>query len=121
MFYRKIGSEPCDSSTFRWCRENFTHDLVITEGDRKIIPDEKLGKVFLDKQDSLNEWITFLTNISSQFDTIFVLINNRFSGYAINDAITLSKFLSLEGVDVRGFEKSDKYLKRQMSLSEFLQ
>ncbi|MHA2165916.1 MAG: DUF72 domain-containing protein, partial [Candidatus Hodarchaeales archaeon] len=58
-------------------------------GDRKLIPDNSLGKVFLDKNEALREWVSKLVNLSSKFETIFVLINNRFSGYAINDAITL--------------------------------
>ncbi|MHA1978050.1 MAG: DUF72 domain-containing protein [Candidatus Hodarchaeales archaeon] len=88
-------------------------------GDRKLIPNEKLGKVFLDKKDALNEWVTKIVQLSKSFDTIFVLINNRFSGYAINDAITLNKSLTTEKLDVRGFERSNKYLKRQMTLQEF--
>ncbi len=88
-------------------------------GDRKIIPDESLGKVFLDKHEALKEWVMKLVNLSSQFETIFVLINNRFSGYAINDAIILAKALTQEKIITKGFKQSDKYLKRQMSLSEF--
>ena len=89
-------------------------------GDRTLIPDESLGKVFLDKQEALKEWVIKLRALSSQYNTIFVVINNRFSGYAINDAITLSKALSREKIDSKGFEQSNKYLKRQMSLSDFL-
>ncbi|MHA2237234.1 MAG: DUF72 domain-containing protein [Candidatus Hodarchaeales archaeon] len=89
-------------------------------GDRKIIPNEKLGKVFLEKHSALNEWVSQIVSLTNQYDTIFVLINNRFSGYAINDAITLSKALRREKLAVTGFEKDDKYLKRQMSLQEFL-
>ncbi len=88
-------------------------------GDRKLIPDGSLGKVFLDKQEALKEWVIKLVTLTSKYDTIFVLINNRFSGYAINDAITLSKALSREKIDTTGFEQSDKYLKRQMPLSDF--
>jgi uncharacterized protein YecE (DUF72 family) len=88
-------------------------------GDRKLIPNEKLGMVFLDKKAALNEWVTKIVQLSSEYDTIFVLINNRFSGYAINDAITLNKTLTTEKLDVRGFERSNKYLRRQMSLKEF--
>jgi uncharacterized protein YecE (DUF72 family) len=88
-------------------------------GDRKLIPNEKLGRVFLDKKNELSQWITTLIHLDSIYDTIFVLINNRFSGYAVNDAITLNKALTHEKIDVRGFEQSDKYMKRQMSLEEF--
>lgn len=88
-------------------------------GDRKLIPDESLGQVFLDKQEALKEWVTKLVSLTSKYETIFVLINNRFSGYAINDAITLSKALFQEKIDRKGFEQSDKYLKRQMPLSDF--
>ena len=88
-------------------------------GDRKLIPNENLGKVFLDKKNALNEWVTRIVKISGFHDTIFVLINNRFSGYAINDAITLNKALTTEKLEVIGFERSNKYLKRQMTLQEF--
>lgn len=88
-------------------------------GDRKLIPNDKLGMVFLDKKMALNEWVTRIVQLSNSYDTIFVLINNRFSGYAINDAISLHKALTTEKLDVRGFERSNKYLKRQMSLQEF--
>lgn len=88
-------------------------------GDRSLVPNEKLGKVFLDKKNELNQWISTLTHLNTIYKTIFVLINNRFSGYAINDAITLHKALTSENIDVRGFEGSEKYMKRQMSLEEF--
>ena len=89
-------------------------------GDRKIISNENLGKVFLDKNRALNEWVSQLTELSTQYKAIFVLINNRFSGYAINDGITLYKALKREKIAVSGFENDDKYLKRQMSLQEFI-
>ena len=98
---------------------NRTFHYIRLLGDRKTIPNEKLGKVFLDKKDDLTQWITTITHLNSIYDTIFVLINNRFSGYAINDAITLNKALTTEKIDVRGFDQSDKYMKRQMSLEEF--
>ncbi len=88
-------------------------------GDRKLIPNKALGKVFLDKKAALNEWVTTIVKLSPSYDTIFILINNRFSGYAINDAITLNKSLRAENLDVKGFERSNKYLKRQMTLQEF--
>ncbi len=88
-------------------------------GDRRIIPNESLGKVFLEKHSALNEWVSQLVSLSNQYDTIFVLINNRFSGYAINDAITLNKALRREKIAVTGFERDDRYLQRQMSLQEF--
>lgn len=88
-------------------------------GDRKLIPDEKLGKFFLDKNIERKEWARKLVELSKRYDTIFVLINNRFSGYAINDAISLQKILTREHVSTQGFEKDDKYIKRQMSLREF--
>ncbi|MFX0122609.1 MAG: DUF72 domain-containing protein [Candidatus Hodarchaeota archaeon] len=88
-------------------------------GDRKLIPDEKLGEFFLDKDEERKKWALKLVELSKRYDTIFVLINNRFSGYAINDAISLRKILTRENVSTQGFEKDDKYIKRQMSLREF--
>ncbi|MHA2202441.1 MAG: DUF72 domain-containing protein [Candidatus Hodarchaeales archaeon] len=88
-------------------------------GDRKIIPDEKLGKFFLDRNEERKRWALKLVELSKRYDTIFVLINNRFSGYAINDAISLRKILTRENISTLGFEKDDKYIKRQMSLGEF--
>ncbi len=89
-------------------------------GDRKVIPDEKLGKLFLEKNEERKQWALKLVELSKRYDTIFVLINNRFSGYAINDAISLRKILTRENISTQGFEKDDKYIKRQMSLREFL-
>jgi uncharacterized protein YecE (DUF72 family) len=103
---------------FHSSRRSFHYIRLL--GDRKIIPNESLGKIFLDRNTALNEWVSQLIPLSSQYDTIFVLINNRFSGYAINDAISLNKALRREKLEVSGFEKDDKYLKRQMSLKEFL-
>ncbi|UCG04309.1 MAG: DUF72 domain-containing protein [Candidatus Heimdallarchaeota archaeon] len=88
-------------------------------GDRKLIPDEKLGEFFLDKNKERKDWAWKLVELSKRYDTIFVLINNRFSGYAINDAISLRKILTRENISTQGFEKDDKYIKRQMSLREF--
>jgi len=88
-------------------------------GDRQLIPDEKLGQFFLDRQKERNMWGQKLVELSKRYDTIFVLINNRFSGYAINDAISLRKILTRENVLTQGFEQEDIYIKRQMSLKEF--
>ncbi|MFX0013779.1 MAG: DUF72 domain-containing protein [Promethearchaeota archaeon] len=88
-------------------------------GDRLVIPDEQLGKFFLDKKNERIEWTRRLVELNKMYDTIFVLINNRFSGYAINDAIALHKILTKENILVNGFEKTKTYLKRQMSLKDF--
>ena len=88
-------------------------------GSRQLIPDEKLGKFFLDKNNERKAWARKLVVLSKSYDTIFVLINNRFSGYAINDAISLRKILTKEKVVTQGFEQDDMYIKRQMSLGEF--
>ena len=89
-------------------------------GNRELIPDEKLGQFFLDKTKERKAWAQKLVELSRRYDTIFVLINNRFSGYAINDAIFLQKILTKENVLTKGFEQEDMYIKRQMSLKEFL-
>ncbi|MFX0205414.1 MAG: DUF72 domain-containing protein [Candidatus Hodarchaeota archaeon] len=88
-------------------------------GSRQLIPDEKLGKFFLDKNKERKAWARKLVELSKRYNTIFVLINNRFSGYAINDAIFLRKILTKENVLTQGFEQDDMYIKRQMSLGEF--
>lgn len=89
-------------------------------GDRRIIPDKKLGKFFLEKGKERKNWGFRLVQLSKMYDTIFVLINNRFSGYAINDGISLKKILAKENIQVQGFENADKYVRRQMNLGEFL-
>ncbi|MFX1282406.1 MAG: DUF72 domain-containing protein [Promethearchaeota archaeon] len=88
-------------------------------GDRRIIPDEKLGKFFLEKKQERKDWSRKIIRLSKPYDTIFVLINNRFSGYAINDAIALRKIFTKENIPAQGFENADKYIRRQMSLREF--
>ncbi|MFX1505693.1 MAG: DUF72 domain-containing protein [Promethearchaeota archaeon] len=88
-------------------------------GSRQLIPDEKLGKFFLDKNKERKAWARKLVELSKRYNTIFVLINNRFSGYAINDAISLRKILTKQNVLTQGFEQDDMYIKRQMSLGEF--
>jgi uncharacterized protein YecE (DUF72 family) len=89
-------------------------------GDRKQIPDDMLGRIQLDKKRELNDWIQKLISLNLQYHQIFVVINNRFSGYAINDAIELQKRLTREKIDVRGFENQYGHVTRHMSLSEFL-
>ncbi len=88
-------------------------------GDRMIIPDEKLGKFFLDKKKERINWVHRLAELSNIYDDVYVLINNRFSGYAINDAIAIRRILATESIKAKGFEDADKYVKRQMSLKEF--
>jgi len=88
-------------------------------GDRRIIPDKKLGKFFLEKKQERKDWSLKIKLLSKLYDTIFVLINNRFSGYAINDAIALRKIFTKENIPAQGFENTDKYIRRQMSLREF--
>lgn len=88
-------------------------------GDRRLIPEKKLGKFFLEKKQERKDWSLNLMQLNKLYDTIFVLINNRFSGYAINDAIALRKIFAKENIPAQGFENADKYIKRQMSLSEF--
>lgn len=89
-------------------------------GDRRIIPDNKLGKFFLEKSEERQTWAQKIIQLSSMYETIFVLINNRFSGYAINDAIALRKILAKKSIPTQGFENSEKYINRQMTLGEFL-
>ncbi|MFX0150539.1 MAG: DUF72 domain-containing protein [Candidatus Hodarchaeota archaeon] len=88
-------------------------------GDRKQIPDEMLGRIQLDKKVELNEWTQKLISLNSQYQQIFVVINNRFSGYAINDAIELQRHLNKENINVQGFENQYGHVTRHMSLSEF--
>lgn len=88
-------------------------------GDRMIIPDEKLGKFFLDKQEERKAWAHQLAELSNIYENVYLLINNRFSGYAINDAIAIRRILSNESIKAQGFEDDSKYIKRQMSLKEF--
>lgn len=89
-------------------------------GDRRIIPDKKLGKFFLEKGKERKNWGFRLVQLSKKYDTIFVLINNRFSGYAINDGISIRKILANENIQAQGFENAEKYVRRQMNLGEFL-
>lgn len=88
-------------------------------GDRRLIPDKKLGKFFLDKNKERKDWALKLAQLNNIYETIFVLINNRFSGYAVNDAIALRKLFTKENIPAQGFENADKYIRRQMSLREF--
>ena len=99
--------------------ENIPLYYIRLLGNRQLIPDEKLGKFFLDKKEERRIWGQKLVELSKRYDTIFVLINNRFSGYAINDAISLWKILTKENVLTKGFEQEDMYIERQMSLKEF--
>ncbi|MFX1516217.1 MAG: DUF72 domain-containing protein [Promethearchaeota archaeon] len=100
--------------------ENIPLYYIRLLGNRELIPDEKLGQFFLDKTKERKAWARELVKLSRRYDTIFVLINNRFSGYAINDAIFLRKILTKKNVLTKGFEQEDMYIKRQMSLKEFL-
>ncbi|WP_455140315.1 DUF72 domain-containing protein [Candidatus Hodarchaeum mangrovi] len=93
-------------------------------GDRSLIPDEMLGKKFLDKSIELQQWSKKISELNAHYETIFVVINNRFSGYAINDAIILYNRFKKENLAVKGFQDRTKYLKPkpfqiQMSLNDF--
>lgn len=100
--------------------ETFPIYYIRLLGDRNLIPDEKLGKIFLDKSEELTRYVQRLSILNNIYQTIFIVINNRFSGYAINDAISLNKLLTREQIEVKGFENPDKYIQRQMTLSEFI-
>ena len=89
-------------------------------GDRSLIPDNKLGKLHLNKTAELIKWSEKLINLNPNFQTIFIVINNRFSGYAINDAITIREKLSENKIEAIGFEKSSKYSRGQLGLDDFL-
>jgi uncharacterized protein YecE (DUF72 family) len=100
--------------------EGFPIYYIRLLGDRELIPDEKLGKVFLDKSEELTRYVQRLSMLNNIYQTIFIVINNRFSGYAINDAISLNKQLTKEQITVKGFENHDKYIQRQRTLLEFI-
>ncbi len=112
-----------DTTTLRIPQEFQNQDVPLYYirllGDRMIIPDEKLGKFFLDKKKERTDWARKLTELSNIYDNVYVLINNRFSGYAINDAIAIRRILATENIKAKGFEQADKYVERQMSLKEF--
>lgn len=88
-------------------------------GDRNLIPDSQLGRTFLIKDAELNEWVSKIRTLNEVYQTIFILINNRFSGYAINDVISLRSRLIREKIVVQGFSDASKYLPRQHGLAEF--
>jgi uncharacterized protein YecE (DUF72 family) len=88
-------------------------------GDRRTIPDSQLGRTFLIKDIEINDLTTKIRHLSEVHQTIFILINNRFSGYAINDVISLRRRLIREKIAVQGFSDASKYLPRQHGLGEF--
>ncbi len=90
-------------------------------GDRKAIPDKELGKVHLNKNEELESWVEKISVLTRSYNDIFVVINNRFSGFAINDAIRLRYKLSQANIPVSGFNKTEKYIRGQLRLEEFLQ
>jgi uncharacterized protein YecE (DUF72 family) len=89
-------------------------------GHRKEIPDKELGKVHLNKSEELDSWVQKISTLVNSYNDIFVVINNRFSGFAINDAITLRYKLSQKNISVIGFGKTEKYIRGQLRLEEFL-
>ncbi|MHA2305473.1 MAG: DUF72 domain-containing protein [Candidatus Hodarchaeales archaeon] len=89
-------------------------------GNRKAIPDKELGKVHLNKNEELESWVQKISVLSRSYNDIFVVINNRFSGFAINDAITLRYKLSQANIPVSGFYKTERYIRGQLRLEEFL-
>ncbi|MFW9854979.1 MAG: DUF72 domain-containing protein [Candidatus Thorarchaeota archaeon] len=88
-------------------------------GDRKAIPDSQLGRTFLVKDTEIDGLVSRIKQFYEVYQRIFILINNRFSGYAINDVISLRRRLTREKLDVQGFSDASKYLPRQYGLSEF--
>jgi len=89
-------------------------------GDRKEILDKELGKVHLDKSEELDSWIQKISSLIKAYRDIFIVINNRFSGFAINDAITLKHKLSQSNIPVSGFSNTERYIRGQLRLADFL-
>ncbi len=89
-------------------------------GDRELIPDAKLGKLHLNKTKELKYWSEKFIRLKSNFESIFIVINNRFSGYAINDAISIREILSKSNIATVGFEKHNIYIRGQLALDDFL-
>ncbi|MHA1214194.1 MAG: DUF72 domain-containing protein [Candidatus Hodarchaeales archaeon] len=93
-------------------------------GNRQVIPDDKLGIKILDKSQELLSLAEKIKDLSIKYKTIFVVINNRFSGYAINDAILLHHNLKSLGLKVVGFQNREKYVSprikpQQLQINEF--
>ncbi len=108
---------------------NLNSDLAISTnpiyyirllGDREEIPDKELGKVHLNRGEELDKWVQKISSLYKFYKDIFIVINNRFSGFAINDAITLRYKLSQKNIPVKGFSKTEKYIRGQLRLEEFL-
>ncbi|MFQ5978660.1 MAG: DUF72 domain-containing protein [Candidatus Heimdallarchaeota archaeon] len=89
-------------------------------GDRAAIPDAALGKISLDKSKDLEQLAERLEELNEDRRSIWIIINNRFSGHAIQDAIFLARTLRDRGVAARGFEKPDALREKQRSLEQFL-
>ncbi|MFX0113372.1 MAG: DUF72 domain-containing protein [Candidatus Hodarchaeota archaeon] len=88
-------------------------------GDRKRIPDDAMGKIRLPKQEELQHWVTHLVRLNPIYQSIWVVINNRFSGNAIADAIYLAQLLREQEIPTRGFDKPLKGASRQQALDQF--
>lgn len=89
-------------------------------GDRNIIPDEELGNIRLNKRDELKNLANSIHLVSENYSTTYVVINNRFSGNAIDDAIILQRELSEQGSHVVGFSDV-KIPRKQHSLDLFFE
>ena len=72
-------------------------------GDRKIIPDDQLGEISLNKDEEIKELANRLRHLSA--DMIFAVFNNRFTGNAITSAESLTAVLKHLEVDVKGLER----------------
>ncbi|MHA1972541.1 MAG: DUF72 domain-containing protein [Candidatus Hodarchaeales archaeon] len=93
-------------------------------GSRKVIPDDKFGIKILDRSQELVSLAKKINDLSTQYHDIFIVINNRFSGYAINDAILLHHNLSTFGLKAMGFKDREKYISpriqpQQRMINEF--
>lgn len=77
-------------------------------GDKRTVPRSEFGENPLDRDDDIKYWAEHLQFLDKKQKSIFVSIDNHFSGSSIEDAYLLAKWLRKLNIKSKGFKQTPK-------------
>ncbi len=89
-------------------------------GDRRVITDEDLGTKRINRTKELRRWAYHIAELLRKHILVYLVINNHYSGNAIDDLLFVSKFVQKMGEKVIGPKHIMLFTaKGQKSLDDF--
>jgi len=74
-------------------------------GDKRTVPRSEFGEDPMDRDDDIKFWAEHMKFLDKKHESVFVAIDNHFSGNSIDDAYLMAKHLKQFNIKTKGFQK----------------